>query len=219
MIEPNVPELEDRRSRSMCACICCCCSIICLHDSDATERNCLISHLSFSCPRTVSHLTAKETDKSFLAVRKAHNPKADILFSNFESEFSKVFFGIAALFYPKLFRITSHAQSSPRASALHPSAPISAPLVFAPVSVFQLEPSRLRWTSERAKSQLSGRKRDFPAACQRTESLSNVTTGQVAGIKLLSTAVLLADQEETNNPTFFGSKEQPKYLNSAQQLD
>lgn len=27
----RVPELEDRRSRSMCACICCCCcSIICL---------------------------------------------------------------------------------------------------------------------------------------------------------------------------------------------
>lgn len=24
------PELDDRRSRSMCACICCCCSIICL---------------------------------------------------------------------------------------------------------------------------------------------------------------------------------------------
>lgn len=124
------------------------------------------------------------------------------MFNNFESEFSKVFFGIAAFFYPKLFRITSHAQSSPHASALHPSAPIGAPLIFAPVSVFQLEPSRLRRKSERAKRRLSGRKRDFPAACQRTESLSNVTTGQVAGIKLLSIAVLLSDQEETNNLTF-----------------
>lgn len=44
----HVPELEDRRSRSICACICCCCSIICLHNKEIF--NISFSHLSFYYP-------------------------------------------------------------------------------------------------------------------------------------------------------------------------
>lgn len=44
----NVPELEERRSRSMCACICCCCSIICLHNEDIFRADRAVGHLKAS---------------------------------------------------------------------------------------------------------------------------------------------------------------------------
>lgn len=74
------------------------------------------------------HLTLEEP-QSFWSIT---------LFSEWELRVR--FLSIAAIFYPKRSRITSHAQSSPHASALHPSAPIRAPLIFAGVSVVQSEP-------------------------------------------------------------------------------
>lgn len=58
--------------------------------------------------------------------------------------------------------------------------------------------SGLRKKRKRGKRQVSERKYDFPAVRRRTESFSEVTTRQAAGIKPLSITVLLSDREKTN---------------------
>lgn len=65
-------------------------------------------------------------------------------------------------------------------------------------SVVAARVSGLRKKRERGKRQVSERKYDFRATRRRTESFSEVTTGQAAGIKPLSINVLLSDQEKTN---------------------
>lgn len=180
--------MEDRRSRSMCACICCCCSIICLHNKEIS--NISFSHLSFNCPGEQGGQPA------FWSITLFPVWELRVRFADFQKS-------SYALLPPFICnsRITSHAQSSPHASALHPSAPIRAPLIFAPVPVFQLGPHACHdsgGSGERGKRQVTGRQYDFPAVCLRTKSFSQVTTGQSAGIKPLSITVLLSDQEKTN---------------------